>query len=265
MFDLQREIDTTTTGVIQLPYGEEVGRDNVTYVINRPCRIQGATMLTSRLRGRLRVTTREPVILADFRHIGAGSTGVVFDYAFRCKMDAVLSEGFDTSVHVLAGNSWSVQNCYFLGRKWGVEVRNQENADEGDWLLLNTTFSEPGKDGSAALHYVSSGGGRCIGNKILGYAYGFLAEIEGVTSDWLCSSNSIENYRNVGIAGRVQSGSFENVTLTGNQFAAGDAYAITMDGIHRGTATGNVANCRGPVVQLANAYKWNITGNQGNY
>lgn len=260
-FDLLREISTTETGVIQLPFGKTVLEEVL--VIDKDITIQGCSMTGSGLVcPGVHVTTRGCVNFRDFRLTGPGSgVGIFFDYAFHSSLERILIEGFDKSVAVRAGNCWDITRCYLVPKKIGVEVDNVENADEGDWSIFGTTITDAG-GGISGVHILNSGGGRLIDNKALGFMYPILLETTGDTSDLLLLGNSIENFSAVGIAERVASGSFENTVIVGNQFE-GPGAPITLNGVNRDAVIGNAANCPGPVVQTAVVTNLINLGNAG--
>ena len=264
-FDLQGAIEASVapggTGVVQLPYGETVLTEVIT--VDQDVTIQGASMTGSQLVcPGIHVTTRGAVNLKNFRLTGPGNgTGITFDYAFHSSVERVLIEGFDVCVAINAGNCWDITRAYLLPNQWGVQVQNVENADEGDWSIFGTTIADPTGKALAAVHVLSSGGGRIVDNKFLGFMYPVLLETSGYTSDFIAAANSIENFSQVGIAGRVVSGSYTNVLVIGNQFSAPNAHAVTMNGMNRGAACGNVAACLSPFLQNANAPDWQQSTN----
>lgn len=251
MFDLQREIDTTTSGIIWIPPGEHtVGK----VVIHRPVMLMGAGFSNTRLLGWFYVPTRASVGFERFR-LSSGafnSIGFQFEYAYRATIRDCLIDKVKTPIFIRAGNTTTIENNYIVGDDWGMVVKNEENADEGDWRIVGNTFDS--KTGVAAIHYVSGGGARILDNKILSHKYGIHMAFEGVSSDLLINGNSIENQTEVAIALRVQSGSFENVIINNNQFA-GNMAGITMNNIRRASIVGNVANVPMPFFQQVGCSK----------
>lgn len=257
MFDLQREIDSTTSSIIQIPSDEiSIGQVNV----HRPVKIIAPGVSSGKLRGSLHVTTRGQVTVEGVRLQGDGSNphGIQCDYAFRTIIRDCLLEGFRVPIYITAGNAWLLENSYIVGQDFGLVARNNENADEGDPRVIGNTFDS--QTGVAAIHYISGGGMRILDNKILSHQYGILGEFEGVTSDLLITGNSIENQYAVAIALRVQSGSFENVVINSNQFA-GNMYGITVNGVRRGVVQGNVYNLTKSFFQNHNTPNWVVANN----
>jgi hypothetical protein len=259
-YNLQREIDLTTSSIIQIPPGESlIGRVEV----HRPVKIVSPCVSGATLQGSLHVTTRGQVVIEGVRFSGDGSNphGIQCEYAFRTIIRDCLLERYKVPIYINAGNAWCVENNYILGQDFGIVARNTENADEGDPRIVGNTFDS--QTGVAAIHYISGGGMRVLDNKILSHYYGILCEFEGVTSDLLITGNSIENQQGVAIAMRVQSGSFENVIINSNQFA-GNMYGITVHGVSRGVVQGNVYNLTKTFFQSQRAYDWIVASNSPN-
>jgi len=103
----------------------------------------------------------------------------------------------------------------------GIAVGNTFNGDAGDSTIRDCLFSTTSTT-AAAITHLSSGGLRVINNKnIGGFCFYQLNLAAGVnTSDLLITGNSIEGTSSSGLlANRQGSGTFSNITITGNQFA----------------------------------------------
>lgn len=235
-FDLQAQIDAGR-GEIVIPEGvHDVGSVHA----YRNCIIRGHSRLDCVLRGSIRIAAGLDAKLRDFRlrPLDTEEFGVRCDNWFFGMADGLLIESFHIGVDILAGTGWAIQHSYFSGCQYDIRIRNTNNADTGDHLLLGNVHDG---QGVTCVHFLSSGGLRAVANKWLGHDYGLLAEVEGVTSDLMLVGNSTENQHRMGWALRENGGSFSNVTMVGNQFAL-DAPAISVAGMERVAVVGNSIN-----------------------
>lgn len=154
-------------------------------------------------------------------------------------------------------------------RLYGVHVQNIPTPDNGDSTIINCVMTTS-ITSAIAIVQRSSGGLRIINNKIIGGAtYYFLQLDAGVdTSDLLIVGNSMEGSVTNGIVLRraVASGTFANVTITGNQFAGGPN-VVHMDDVIPGwlkciCVANNAMTIQGGAgVTINSASDFSVTGN----
>ena len=168
--------------------------------------------------------------------------------------------------------TWSLHDCIIgaprLVGAIGIRVANTTNGDAGDSTIHDNVISSgtPAAADSIGILQVSSGGLKLYSNKILGWAYGYALSLSpGVkTSDLLAYNNSVESITIAGFAfSRQKTGEFNNVVLTGNQFANTGTCVKNLSG--RGYLsfvgiTGNRLGCH-TKVSLPGVTSVKLTGN----
>lgn len=252
---IQSQIDDGR-GEIIIPEGTAVED----LYVHRNCILRGHSRLDCRIMGRISVAPGLDAKFLDFRvqNPGGKEPGFLFSNWFFGKMDGLLVENFEVGVDIRAGQGWVIQHTYFAGCNYDIRIRNELNPDTGDHLLFGNVHDGVGV---ACIHHLSSGGLRALANKLLGHRYGYLGEVEGVTSDLLFIGNSVENQTDLGFALRRNGGEFSNVVHVGNQYAL-NAQAVWMDDIPRTAVTGNAINCPGhEAVMLVDCPDSATTGN----
>lgn len=110
----------------------------------------------------------------------------------------------------------------------GVLVQNTYSSDSGDSQICGNTFGNASGALACVLQY-SSGGLRITNNKFNTGQYHYLLQLQGVTSDLLISSNSMENASVACIALSYASGSFDNIAIVGNQCARVPSWLLMND------------------------------------
>ena len=111
--------------------------------------------------------------------------------------------GFYDNISVEAGNYWSILNSHVMSPwRYGIRIRNADNADSGDMLLSGIWFDLTGitRNPDAAVRWETGGGMRVSNCKINGGpTYKFVTGIDcaftgnGDAADIFVIGNSIEN------------------------------------------------------------------------
>lgn len=162
---------------------------------------------------------------------------------FRCTFDG----GFYDNVNVVDGYGYTFLDCYFLSEKRaGIYQDSVITPDRGDSAVIGCKFDNNAGGGTAAFYWVAGGALRFIGNKILGYLDGFLADLrDGVTTSGLyIHSNSIEEFTDYAV--RVKragtTGTLSLVQVVGNEVgaASGDGFRFESASVSRVIVVGNV-------------------------
>jgi len=219
--DLQGMVNSCTTGLVTIPAGNWI-IGNV--VCNNPIRIEGSTPDLCQMWGTITFNASGSSLRSvQLNGSGPGSgIGVTFANATGlCLFDALVQD-FDTDCQVNAGGGWRILSTnFYTPISWGLVVQNVNQPDQGDWFIGDGCVFYGGADTIAGIHYLSSGGGKIIGNKFLLGQWAVLGEINGVTSDLIITGNSMEaqavNFVAVHPSG---SGSFRNVIFTDNQLTS---------------------------------------------
>jgi hypothetical protein len=166
---------------------------------------------------------------------------------------------------------WVADTC-FIGNylSAAIVVGNSFVGDAGDSTIKECLFTTVSTTAKAILH-LSSGGLRINNNKCIGgFAFYQLSLAAGVnTSDLLVTGNSIEGTASSGLlAGRQGStGTFSNITITGNQFAGIQFPVNFNDGtagwLSKITITGNAIPIgpNGVGVNLSASQNFIVAGN----
>ena len=191
-------------------------------------------------------------------------TGSATHNAYSKARDMIFSGGFN-QFYTTSALLWTIDNCIFSGFvQYGVGVQNLYNADAGDSCITNSTFSNASA-ARACVWQASSGGLKLVGNKFNTAQYGYLLELAGVTSDLIVVGNSFENSSLACMAFSYTSGSFNNIEITGNQFAlsaAGILMNNTAAFFSIATISGNTFSAMSQYgILVDNASNVNISGN----
>ena len=137
--------------------------------------------------------------------------------------DCTFAQGFNHVVTVSAAD-WTIDNCYFSEYvNFGVYVGNVLHNDAGDSTIMACTFATS-LASATAIHQVSSGGLKIIGNKMINGQYGYhmvLAAGGVATVDLVIGNNSIEGQSAACVLFDRPTGAktFGGITITGNQFS----------------------------------------------
>lgn len=166
---------------------------------------------------------------------------------------------------------WVADTCFFGNYlSAAMVVGNSFVGDAGDSTIEKCLFTTVSTTAKGILH-TSSGGLRVINNKCIGgFAFYQLSLAAGVnTSDLLVTGNSIEGTASSGfLAGRQSTtGTFSNITITGNQFAGIQFPVNFNDGtagwLSKITVTGNAIPiaASGVGVNLSTVNNFVVSGN----
>jgi hypothetical protein len=143
-------------------------------------------------------------------------------------------------IHFVKASAWVVDSCTINdSAEAGIFVENQNNADNGDSTITNTTIFNPFVTGSTfGIIWRSSGGLRVLNNKINAMANGIQVQLASgaVTGDILIQNNSIEAYGIAGVQSAVNlfrlgaTGTLHSVLIQGNQIGSfANAVAVPLD------------------------------------
>lgn len=236
--------------------------------------------LTSTTQNGIAINTDTGCHLEGFRiTAGGGATAgaaIVFNAnatqnLFSTFRDLQFSNCFNGIATVNAAD-WTIDNCYFSEYKnYAVLVDDQYDEDAGDSTIIASTFSTAQANGEA-IHQLSSGGLKVIGNKLVGGAYGYRGVISAAaqTSILEIVGNSIENHTIAGIQmERASAGAtFSNIVISGNQIA-GQPNPINLNDANTGwlsdvNVTGNIIDIKstgGTGVTITAAANAHVGGN----
>lgn len=164
--------------------------------------------------------------------------------------DCAFSGGW-IQVDTQSAYGWNITNCYFTGFvQFGVNVKNSVSPDSGDSYIGGNCIFANASTALACINHESSGGLKIIGNKFNTAQYSYRLQLVGTTSDLVFSGNSCENYTVGGMGFFWTSGAFNNITISGNQFALGPS-AILMNSA---TAFFSYASICGNVITSQTGY-----------
>lgn len=125
---------------------------------------------------------------------------------------------------------WRIRECYFNGFvQFGVNVHNSIAADAGDSLIDGNCIFANAASAVACVNHVTSGGLKIIGNKFNTGQYSYRMQLAGDTSDLVFCGNSCENFSVAAMGFFRTSGSFNNISIAGNQIALGVAGILMND------------------------------------
>ncbi len=142
----------------------------------------------------------------------------------------VYVEGFYINVDVQTGCGWQMRGGWnYNPVLYGLKVQNTVVVDIGDWTVSGTNFYSGSNNGTAAIHVISSGGGKIsnvkinIGSPTHKFANGINLAVgtSVTTSDLLISNSSIENVTTHGISITSTTGTsvYSNIVISGVQMA----------------------------------------------
>lgn len=141
----------------------------------------------------------------------------------------------DVGIYGASVSSFSMFACYFTNNEAiGLFVDNTDTPDAGDSKIIGNHFI--GDASVTHIFHQAAGGLEIIGNKFSGGINGYSLNVRtGVsTSVLMISGNSFEDFASHGIVlTNSGTGTFANVTITGNEIRAVSAAApaITLDGL----------------------------------
>lgn len=136
----------------------------------------------------------------------------------------LLIAGQFIGIDFVRAHIWSVSdNCNISDSVLiGIRIQNTWNGDAGDSVIMGCVIATSGST-VAAINYLSSGGLKLIGNKILGHQYGVLFQLaDGVsTSIFKIVGNSIESQSQacISLDHVGATGLMSLVSIVGNEFA----------------------------------------------
>ena len=144
--------------------------------------------------------------------------------------DNLSVRGFYYNVDHQAGSNW-IMDPSFLSIDFvycGLRIQNVDATDGGDMTVSGNFMTGPNNNSTTAIQWLTGGGFKGYGIKINNHnsktcTVGISAELQdGVsTSDFLLSNSSIENCTwgfLLEHAGPLNTGTFGNVVISGNQF-----------------------------------------------
>jgi len=138
---------------------------------------------------------------------------------------------FYTGIQFDKASSWSITDCGIAEfKKFGVWVKNTNNADSGDSGIVNTGITTS-VSGTVSVYINSSGGLKITNSKLNGGGTGiYLNPQTGNTSDLLVSNTSIEGMTSYAVyLGGSGGYTWTNIVLNGNQIACTNGIGITID------------------------------------
>ncbi len=191
-----------------------------------------------------------------------GSGGV--SNSFSTFRDIVFSNGY-VQIFTESAYAWHIDNCYFSGFvSLGINVKNTLFPDAGDSHVSHCTFSNAAT-AAACISHASSGGLRVLSNKFNTAQYSYRMQLEASTSDLVFAANSCENFSVAAMGFFRTAGTFNNITITGNQMALGPSGILMNDPasfFSTATITGNVMTALTSTgISVHNASDITISGN----
>lgn len=183
--------------------------------------------------------------------------------------DGIYVWGFFDDIDVGVGAEWSLRASFIKNPvRYALYVQNTVNADAGDWVMSDN-YIEAGtltsSVTSAGVYYTSSGGGKIIGNKILG---GFVNGIKmdftaGGSGQTIIVGNSIEQMSHepiLMVKGWPYIQIADNFLLPGSGYSGINAGGSFSSGyIGGGTIQEGGAGVTVPAVQLTGTGNQNLT------
>jgi len=139
-------------------------------------------------------------------------------------IDHVLLSACTTyGISIVSADFYTITRCMLYACASSIHIQNTVAPDAGDCLIEGCTIDNSLTTGTA-IYYQPGGGLRISGCKILNHLYGIYLNVPtGIdTSNLLITGNSIENQQSIGILlDRTGTGTFNNVVISGNEFAVG--------------------------------------------
>lgn len=250
-FDLQIEVNNTTTGIINLPYSSDyLGIGNV--ILPRPVTINAASPWMGKMRGTISAPDGTGINLNNFwleglygteDLISIGQSTVAYKPIFRDLVLTTCGRCFNVygMVMGLVDNVWAVNyhTC-------GLDLKNIHNPDQGDNVINGGTFDSAFNPQAGILH-TSSGGLVIQGTKFLEGQWSYDGNFAVDTSVLRIIGASMENMTIGAVRITVTSpGKFENVVIMGTEVES--SFGVTgfkLTGINRIEIQGNPMNIPG--------------------
>jgi len=215
--DLQSLVNNSLTGEVVIPPGQWVVGNVVS---NNPIDIHGTSPALCQLWGNITFAQSDSSLRNVYLNgSGPGSgIGVTFNNATDIILQNVLIQNFDIDAQVNAGGGWSIiASKFYTPDDFGLVIQNVNNPDQGDWSISDGCVFYGSDTAVAGIYFMSSGGGKIIGNKFLGHQWAILGSVTGVTSDMIIGFNSMEGQTTNFVHFVLNGGTFRNVTYIGNQ------------------------------------------------
>ena len=215
--DLQSMVNNSLTGEVVVPPGQWVV-GNVT--AGNPMDIHGTSPDLCQLWGNITFNQGGSSLRNVYLNgSGPGSgTGVTFNNATSVILSNVLIQNFDIDAQVNAGGGWSIlASRFYTPDDFGLVIKNVNNPDQGDWFIGEGCTFYGGPSTIAGIYFLSSGGGKIMGNKFLLGQWAILGSVQGVTSDMIIGFNSMEAQTVNFVHFVLNGGTFRNVQYIGNQ------------------------------------------------
>jgi hypothetical protein len=131
-----------------------------------------------------------------------GSPSISY-HASKVDYDDIYVSSFWTNIDSQSGTNWTLHNSSIID--WinlGLQIRNLNTNDGGDWNISDSVFAQGDHRSSHALYATSSGGGKIVNTKFNGsFDNGIYVNLTPAnnTSILLVSNVSVENNRGNGI------------------------------------------------------------------
>ncbi len=194
-------------------------------------------------------------------------------------IDAVAFVGLADCLDSTHASGWRIINCSFYGySSTGIIVGNPSHPDVGDSLVSNCQFLTDQRFAKAvAIRQSSSGGLKVIGNKFNAGASAYKMSLEGTTSIFIFTGNSVENCAGPGLVfennfnTKLLPVRFDQIIIGNNQFA-NNLYSVLFKPINQYedtsywdivSITGNTFKSEGnePTITVDTARYMALTGN----
>jgi hypothetical protein len=203
------------------------------------------------------INTVQAVVLSGFsiQYASPGLTLAISVTATNSNVNSVFRDLFISNCYIgidfIRAAFFTVDNCLIACTNTGIRVANSYNVDEGDSIITNCFIS--GINGTTiGIIWVSSGGLKVSGNKIIDHAYGVFANminsagtVGGVSTAGLTFvNNNIEGCSNAAMDLRRQgsSAALSSVVINGGHSAGCPTFLSIPTDASAAWLTGLVVN-----------------------